>query len=79
MPVIKLSIERFIPESIRWLLLHGKPEKAQEELIKIARINKKPYPQEELKKVEEEEKGSILSLFSNLELTKRTLINCNIW
>lgn len=69
----------FIPESTRWFLQHGEPDKATEQLVKIARINKKPFPQVELKIPNVEEKGNFCHLFSNLKMTKRTLICWNIW
>lgn len=74
------SIIRFIPESPRWLLLHGKEDKAREQLAKVARINGKSLPSDELQKPEiTGPRGNFKHLFFSWKVAKTTLISWNIW
>ena len=71
---------RFIPESARWLLLHGKEDKAREQLAKVARINGKSLPNDELEKSEiTGKRGNFKHLFFNWKVAKTTLISWNVW
>lgn len=71
---------RFTPESVRWLLLQGQEDKARQELNKVAKINKKIMPKDDLMIPETTEiNGNLLHLFKNRTLAKSTLINWDIW
>lgn len=71
---------RFIPESARWLQLRGREDEARQQLAKIAAINGKEMPNENLKKVEGSgEAGNFKHLFYNWKVGKITLISWNLW
>ncbi|CAB3981346.1 organic cation transporter -like [Paramuricea clavata] len=67
------------PESIRWLLVRDKYDEAIKYLAKIAKVNKKELPDEEVKRPDVVEEGSFRHLFLNLETTKKSLIVFDIW
>jgi OCT family organic cation transporter-like MFS transporter 4/5 len=65
---------------VRWLLLQGQEDKARQELNKVAKINKKTMPKDDLVMPESTEThGNLLHLFQNKKLAKSTLINWDIW
>ena len=71
---------RFIPESIRWLHLRGREDEAKEQLAKIAAINGREMPNEDLKKFEGSgETGNFKHLFFNWKVAKITLMSWNLW
>ncbi|CAB3983634.1 organic cation transporter -like [Paramuricea clavata] len=75
-----LALWWFTPESVRWLLLQGQEDKARQELNKVAKINKKTMPKDDLVMPESTEThGNLLHLFQNKKLAKSTLINWDIW
>ncbi|KAJ7392479.1 hypothetical protein OS493_012145 [Desmophyllum pertusum] len=72
----------FIPESPRWLLAHGKPNEAMEELKKVAAFNRKAMPEGELEQKDAsstQRQGDFRDLFNSIEMTKRTLISWFAW
>ena len=71
---------RLIPESPRWLLLHNKENEARNQLLKIAKMNKKTLPDDDIKKpVISEHRASLRQLFLSWKVTKITLISWNLW
>lgn len=71
-----------IPESIRWLILHEKPEKARKIIKRIAKFNKVPAPLDTLKvetKVDHINEHNILDMFKTPELRKRSVILFYLW
>ena len=79
-PILLDFSSRITPESVRWLLLQGKEEKARQELNRVAKINKKTMPKDDLMTPDSTEiHGNLLHLFQNRKLAKSTLINWNIW
>ena len=71
--------ERFVPESVRWLLVTGQRDKAQAILQNVARVNKKEMPSEDiLVPVTTENKG-VLELFKTWYLAKLSLIQIYVW
>ncbi|KAJ7383015.1 hypothetical protein OS493_031185 [Desmophyllum pertusum] len=72
----------FFPESPRWLLAHGKPKEAIEELKKAAAFNRKEMPAGELEQKDAtsaQRQGDFRDLFSSIAMTKRTLISWFTW
>ena len=49
------------------------------QLAKVAKVNKKEMPNEEVIKLEVEQEGSFRHLFINWETAKKTLINWDVW
>ena len=70
---------RFLPESVRWLLLNNKVNEAKEQLARVAKFNRKPFPDDDLKIPDEIKTGNIFQVFSNREITKTILICWDIW
>ncbi|XP_046846068.1 organic cation transporter protein-like [Xenia sp. Carnegie-2017] len=74
-----LFILWFVPESIRWLQLHGKGDIARKQLEKVARLNGKKIPSEDLIICEDTTQcKSFKDLFFSLRMTKTTLICWNM-
>ena len=70
---------RFIPESVRWLLVNGRKDEAREILTNVARINKRDMPSDELQVPETTTKKGFLHLFKTWKLAKLTLIQLYAW
>ena len=69
-----------VPESPRWLLLNNRQEEARNQLLKIAKMNKKTLPDDDIEKpVVSEQQASFKQLFSSWKVTKTTLISWNLW
>ena len=76
-----------IPESFRWLASHNKLEAANHVINKIAKINGREAPNteklfSEIKAEIEEEKQknyTVIDLFKNLDLTKKTFLISFTW
>ncbi|XP_046846067.1 solute carrier family 22 member 16-like [Xenia sp. Carnegie-2017] len=74
-----LFISWLVPESIRWLQLHGKDDVAKKQLEKVAHINGKEMPSGDLEIFENTaQSGSLKHLF-NWKLSKTLLISWNLW
>jgi len=69
----------FTPESVRWLLKKGRVSEAREILKKVARINGKEMPEEELDLPKEERLGDFRDLFSSLKMMHKTLGSWFAW
>lgn len=67
------------PESVRWFLVKGKTEKAEQILYKVAKFNKKPIPQEPLQDCEKQRLGDLRDLFKTRAMTHKTLISWYCW
>ena len=70
------------PESLRWLLVKGKMKEAEKLYRKIARVNGKELPEEELEidtVIDAKRLGDFRDLFKTKVLTKTTLISCFCW
>ncbi|RMX39032.1 hypothetical protein pdam_00021865, partial [Pocillopora damicornis] len=70
---------KFIPESVRWLLVKGKKEKAREILSNVAKVNKKEMPSEELRVPVTTASKGIFELFKTWNMAKLSLIQCYAW
>lgn len=71
---------RFIPESVRWLLVSGRRDEARQILEKVARVNKKEMPKEELHvPVRSQSSKGFFELFKTWKLAKLSLIQCYAW
>ncbi|XP_051796339.1 solute carrier family 22 member 13-like [Acanthochromis polyacanthus] len=72
----------FLPESARWLLTHGRKEKAQKELQRAARINGRKLPEDLLDQINMErtsERRNMFDIFKIPYLRKYSLIMGSIW
>ena len=75
-----LSItRRFIPESVRWLLVNGRKEEAREILTNVARINKRDMPSDELQVPATTVNNGFLDLFKTWKLAKLSIIQLYAW
>ena len=72
-------ISRFVPESVRWLLVKGKTEKAQAILEKVAKVNKKEMPVDDLHVPVTAANKGVLELFKTWKMTKLSLIQIYAW
>ena len=72
-------IQRFIPESVRWLLVKGETEKAREILERVAKVNKKEMPSGELRVPVTTANKGVLELFKTWKLAKLSIIQCYAW
>ena len=71
---------RLIPESPRWLLLHGKEKEAKTWFKKVAKVNGEPYPQFEFEKTNDAGvHGGFKDLFYDREIRKRTFLSWDMW
>lgn len=71
---------KFIPESTRWLHLHGRTDQAIEIYKKIAKFNKRELPDIKLAKIDlPEDSGNILNLFRPRKMTWSSLIQGYAW
>lgn len=72
-----------VPESVRWLLTHGKKDEAEKLLKQVAKVNKKKIPDEGLvlpadqKSVQRE--AGFMDLFGTRAMTKKTVISWISW
>ena len=69
----------FTPESVRWYLVNGRTEAAEEVLQQVAKFNKKPIPQESLQNYEKQRLGDLRDLFKSRSMTHRTLVSWFCW
>ena len=72
-------LSRFVPESVRWLLVSEKKEKARKILEEVARVNKKEMPEDELYIPVKSSNKGVFELFKTRRLAKLSLIQCYAW
>ena len=72
-------VRRFIPESVRWLLVNGRKEEAREILTNVARINKRDMPSDELQVPATTINKGFLDLFKTWRLAKLSVIQLYAW
>lgn len=77
--VFILIFWRFVPESVRWLLVNGKKEQAREILEKVAAVNKKEMPRDELQVPVTTANQGVLELFKTWKMAKMSLAQIYIW
>ncbi|XP_033124291.1 organic cation transporter protein-like [Anneissia japonica] len=85
-PAPLLIVYLFIPESPRWLLLKNRPKEAKKILQKIAKVNKKNFPDDVVDNIEvqnnpqrELKRASFVSIFRFSNMRKKTLILIYCW
>ena len=74
-----LGSSRFVPESVRWLLIKGRKEEARAILEHVAKVNKTQMPKEELAVPIVLSNKGFLELFKTWKLAKISLILCYAW
>ncbi|XP_068736416.1 solute carrier family 22 member 3-like isoform X1 [Montipora capricornis] len=77
--VFILIFWRFVPESVRWLLVNGKKEQAREILERVAAVNKKEIPRDELQVPVTTANQGVLELFKTWKMSKMSLAQIYIW
>ncbi|XP_001628786.3 organic cation transporter-like protein [Nematostella vectensis] len=70
---------KFIPESVRWLLVVGRKDQAREILEQVAKVNKKEMPKEDLRVPVVKHNRGFLELFGTPRLALLTLLQCYAW
>ena len=64
---------------MRWLLVNGKKEQAREILEKVAAVNKKEMPRDELQVPVTTANQGVLELFKTWKMAKMSLAQIYIW
>lgn len=81
--VITLAFYRFVPESVKWLSLHGKTDQIKKILRRIAAFNKTEMPtgSYELEASDENvvDNTNILDIFRTRKLIMQTLAQAFVW
>ena len=72
-------ILRYVPESVRWLIVQGKTDEARTILEKVAAANKKEMPNEELHIPITTANKGVLELFKTWKMAKLSLIQIYAW
>ncbi|KAL9979757.1 hypothetical protein ACROYT_G017467 [Oculina patagonica] len=68
------------PESVRWLMVRGKVEEAKEIFRKMARVNKRSMPDEDLQVPQNDDRlGDVRDLFATRKMAKTTLLSWYCW
>ncbi|KXJ11859.1 organic cation transporter protein isoform X2 [Exaiptasia diaphana] len=70
---------KFVPESVRWLLVHGKKEQALNILTNVAKVNKKEMPTDDLAVPASHDSKGFLELFRGRKMALMTLVQCYAW
>ena len=70
---------RFIPESVRWLLVQGRKREAKAILENVAKLNKKPMPDEDLLVPTVVSNKGFLELFKTRKLAIISIILNYAW
>lgn len=76
-----LMYSRFLPESLRYLLVNNRHDEAVNQLRKVARWNRKPMPKVELEIPREvfKEKSDVRDLFYDWDVGKITIASWISW
>lgn len=78
-----ILLGRFIPESVRWLRITNQSEKALAILRKVAKFNKKEFPEVTLRPVERAGNGdkhsSIIDIFRPCKMAVKSIIQGYTW
>eukprot|EP00112_Aurelia_sp_Birch-Aquarium-sp1_P026069 Seg900.11 transcript_id=Seg900.11/GoldUCD/mRNA.D3Y31 product="Solute carrier family 22 member 13" protein_id=Seg900.11/GoldUCD/D3Y31 len=80
--VLTFAFFKFIPESARWLHLKGRKDEVDELLRKIARVNKKEYPEVEVIEVTQDADEGLkhfFHLFTPKKIALRSIIQGYAW
>ena len=68
------------PESVRWLMLKGKVEEAKAIFRKMAKVNKRIMPDEELQVPDDSDRlGDARDLFRTRKMGQTTLLSWYCW
>jgi len=77
--IFVLFFWKFIPESVRWLLVNGRKDEAREILEKVAKVNKKEMPTDDLHVPKKTDSKGVLELFKTWKMAKLSLIQIYAW
>ncbi|XP_028413363.1 organic cation transporter protein-like [Dendronephthya gigantea] len=89
-PFIQLLLLCFVPESIRWLIVHKRFDKVENVVRRIVHFNKLPYPEEIMRKIGEldfqdglksrhDRKANVLDLYRTPSLRMKSFILIIVW
>ena len=68
------------PESVRWLMVRGKVEEAKTIFRKMAKVNKRTMPDEELEVPEDTDRlGDVRDMFVSRKMTQTTVLSWYCW
>lgn len=81
--VVSFVTNRLVPESIRWLMTHGRIAQAEKLLKRVAKVNKKEMPDEGLALPEDQKstqrEAGFRDLFGSRAMAKKTVISWISW
>jgi len=72
-------VQRFVPESVRWLLVKGKTDEARNVLENVAKLNKKEMPSDKLHVPVTTATKGVLELFRTWKMAKLSIIQIYHW
>ncbi|GFR58544.1 solute carrier family 22 member 6-A [Elysia marginata] len=87
LPLLSIFYVWYIPESLRWLVIKEKTQKAEKLLNRICKTNKIPYPKSTWNLLEKDtssqekttEQHHVTDLFRTWPLTKVTIVSSYLW
>jgi len=77
--IFVLAFWKFIPESVRWLLVKGKTDDARNVLENVAKVNKKEMPSDKLHVPVTTATKGVLELFRTWKMAKLSIIQIYHW
>ena len=68
------------PESVRWFMVKGKIEEAKQVFRRMAKVNKRTMPDEDLKLPDDDQRlGDVRELFATRSMVQKTVLSWYCW